>query len=182
MHWSNAIGIEVVDTSTAEAIGHVDGIVIDPKSSSITGIVVGGSIAPWSETSGIGVDAVTIPSAESLREPATEIEKSAVAGDTAAVSKPVYTEDGFLIGDVGDIEFDAQTGVIGRLHIGDDDVAGSRLLGVGSFAVVVTSPDHASGAGDLGTLTKSELYDRAKEREIDGRSTMSKDELIDALG
>lgn len=29
--------------------------------------------------------------------------------------------------------------------------------------------------------TKSDLYDRAKEIGIDGRSTMSKDELIDAL-
>ncbi|HJG45787.1 DUF7218 family protein [Corynebacterium variabile] len=29
--------------------------------------------------------------------------------------------------------------------------------------------------------TKDELYDRAKELDIDGRSSMTKDELIDAL-
>ena len=29
--------------------------------------------------------------------------------------------------------------------------------------------------------TRDELYDRAKELDIDGRSSMSKDELIDAL-
>ncbi len=29
--------------------------------------------------------------------------------------------------------------------------------------------------------TKDELYERAKELDIDGRSTMSKDELMDAL-
>ena len=34
---------------------------------------------------------------------------------------------------------------------------------------------------DLSGLTKSELYERATEADIDGRSTMSKAELIDAL-
>ena len=34
---------------------------------------------------------------------------------------------------------------------------------------------------DMDALTKSELYDLATEAGIEGRSTMSKDELIDAL-
>ena len=34
---------------------------------------------------------------------------------------------------------------------------------------------------DLNALTKEALYEQAQEREIEGRSTMSKDELIDAL-
>lgn len=36
-------------------------------------------------------------------------------------------------------------------------------------------------AGDLQTLTKAELYDRAQDRDIDGRSAMSKAELVAAL-
>ncbi len=35
--------------------------------------------------------------------------------------------------------------------------------------------------GDLDDLTKAELYDLAKERDLDGRSTMSKGELVEAL-
>jgi hypothetical protein len=36
-------------------------------------------------------------------------------------------------------------------------------------------------AGSYDDMTKDELYQRAKEIGIDGRSDMSKDELIDAL-
>lgn len=36
-------------------------------------------------------------------------------------------------------------------------------------------------AGELETMTKAELYDRAQELDIDGRSTMSKAELVQAL-
>jgi DNA end-binding protein Ku len=37
------------------------------------------------------------------------------------------------------------------------------------------------GDGDLESLSREELYERAQEREVHGRSKMSKDELIDAL-
>jgi hypothetical protein len=47
---------------------------------------------------------------------------------------------------------------------------------------------NASGASSRGgrsepyeEWTKDELYDRAKELDVEGRSTMTKDELIDAL-
>ena len=47
---------------------------------------------------------------------------------------------------------------------------------------------NASGASSRGgrsepyeDWTKDELYDRAKELDVEGRSTMTKDELIDAL-
>ncbi len=38
-----------------------------------------------------------------------------------------------------------------------------------------------SGDGDLGSLSKSELEERAREADIEGRSKMSKDELVEAL-
>ena len=38
-----------------------------------------------------------------------------------------------------------------------------------------------SGKGDLKELTKSELLERAADRDISGRSKMTKDELVDAL-
>jgi hypothetical protein len=40
---------------------------------------------------------------------------------------------------------------------------------------------HRSAEPDLAQLTKDELYRRAKQAGIRGRSTMSKDELIRAL-
>jgi DNA end-binding protein Ku len=34
---------------------------------------------------------------------------------------------------------------------------------------------------DLASLSRDELYERAQKEEIPGRSSMSKDELVDAL-
>jgi hypothetical protein len=39
----------------------------------------------------------------------------------------------------------------------------------------------ASAGGDLAERTRAELYSRAQELEIEGRSQMNKDDLIDAL-
>ncbi len=52
-------------------------------------------------------------------------------------------------------------------------------------AARITNADGASRRGGESEpyeqWTKDELYDRAKELDIDGRSSMTKDELIDAL-
>jgi DNA end-binding protein Ku len=40
----------------------------------------------------------------------------------------------------------------------------------------------AGGGDDLASLSREELYERAKKEEIPGRSSMSKDELVEALG
>jgi len=39
----------------------------------------------------------------------------------------------------------------------------------------------SSGSGTSGEPTKAELYDKAKEQEIEGRSTMTKEELKEAV-
>ena len=43
------------------------------------------------------------------------------------------------------------------------------------------SRNGAAGNGDLASLSKDELYDRAKEADIKGRADMSKEELVAAL-
>lgn len=45
----------------------------------------------------------------------------------------------------------------------------------------VAEPEPASAAEDLAALSKKDLYARAQAREIEGRSAMSKEELIEAL-
>lgn len=189
MRWTETIGRDVVDTSTAEAVGRVEGLVIDVDGGVVAAIVVGGRVVSWADAEGVGSDAVTLRSSELLGEPGTDAARSAVAGSSDPVSKRVITEDGFELGKVVDIEFDPDSGVLDRLVLDDGEVGAGRLLGVGSFAVVV-APDGGTEfqerrqgppGGQLQAMTKAELYDLATEREVRGRSRMNKSELIDAL-
>ena len=55
------------------------------------------------------------------------------------------------------------------------------VLDDADYDVIDDADDADDGDENLSELTKEELYDRATEADIDGRSTMSKAELIDAL-
>lgn len=141
MRWKEALGREVVDTSTAEAVGNVDGLVADPAAATIVALVVGDRVVSWTDAGGIGKDAVTLDSAELLREADSDLERGAHKGPGNPIKKQVITEDGFVVGTVADLEFDPTSGTIERLILSDGELAGSRLIGIGSFAVIVTSPD-----------------------------------------
>lgn len=181
MRWRRTAGKEVVDTSTAQTVGHLDALVIDPATTRVTALVVGDRVLSWDDTGGIGRDAVTIDGRDRLRAPDGELEREAVAGRTDPVGKPTYADDGIAMGTVGDVDLDPATGDLRCLLLADDQIEGRRLLGIGSFAVVVASSARASVDGDLASLTKSELYDLARERDLAGRSSMTKAELVDAL-
>ncbi len=182
MRWSRAIGTPVVDTTTAEEIGRVDGLVIDPESTTVVSIVVGEQLVGFSGTGGIGKDAVTLEGTGALRSPGSTIEERAVARETDPLRKRVFTEDGVEMGSVTDVEFDAGSGAVQRIVLSDDEVAGSRLLGLGSDAVVVASVHRSTSSGDLSSLTRDELYEMARDRDIEGRSSMDKAQLRKALG
>ena len=77
----------------------------------------------------------------------------------------------------------------GDEHTVSDDLA-AYLVAEGPFKdtdeIVLDDADYdvvddGGDDEDLSALTKEELYDRATEADIDGRSTMDKAELIDAL-
>lgn len=181
MRWKHAMGREVVDTRTAETVGKIGGFVVEPADSKIAAVIVGSKIVSWSDAGGIGPDALMVNGADVLTDPSSDTEAAAVDGKGDPISKTVFTEDGFDIGTLVDIVFDPESGAIDDLVLADDDIAGARLMGIGSFAVVVASAASPQTEGDLRSLTKDELYERAKNRDLEGRSTMSKKELIAAL-
>jgi len=181
MRWKQAIGKEVINTESAETIGKVDGLIADHESSSIVGFVVGDKVVTWSDSGGMGQDAVTVQKTSMVREPSSEREQGAIDGEFDPLGKTVITEDGLAMGSVNNIDFDSSSGAINRVLLADDDIAGDRLIGIGSYAVIVSSSNAASSTGSLSSLSKAELYEKAKERDLDGRSTMSKKELLAAL-
>lgn len=181
MRWRKTLGRSVVDRSSGESIGKLDAFVVDPPTRRITAMVVDGRIATWSDVGGIGPDAVVVPDAAGLRDPASDLEKRIAEDGSGPLGKKVFTEDGFELGSLTDIDLDGETGELRTLLLSDDDLGASRLLGIGSYAVVVSSQDRHPSGGDLRTLSKAELYERARRRDVDGRSAMTKRELIEAL-
>jgi sporulation protein YlmC with PRC-barrel domain len=133
----------VVDTSTAATVGRVAGAVIDPSERRITAVTVdgsdAGSIVSWEDVSGFGPDALAIPSTDVLRLPRVEREERTIDGALDVMGKAVYDEAGDHLGKVRDVEFDPESGAVEAIVVDRDDqrLDGSRLLGIGGFAVVV---------------------------------------------
>lgn len=182
MRWKRALKRDVVDLSTAESVGRIEKLIIDPEQHCISAVVVGDRVVSWSDGGGIGPDAFTISDNDVLRSPEDDAGHTSPADAADPIGKPVITEEGEDLGELVDVDFDPHSGMIRQLILSDDEIRGSRLLGVGSYAVMVSSPGRAATSTDgLESLSKSELYDMAKERDIPGRSTMSKSELVGAL-
>jgi sporulation protein YlmC with PRC-barrel domain len=140
MRFSEASGRQVVSTSSAETVGRVDEFIVDARRRAIVALSLkrtdGGDTLLWTDIVAFGADAVTVTAADKIVDAAPAI--VALSGkDHRLVGKRVLTADGDDIGTVDDVEFDADTGTITSLLLATGDVAGDRLVGVGSYAVVV---------------------------------------------
>lgn len=144
MLYSDLKGRKLVDTSTADKIGKVDGFVLDPATRSVAGLEFkktdNGSLVTWSDLSAVGADAVTVARADVLVDAEGRLADLATK-DGQVLKKRVLSDAGEDLGDVRDIDFDPTTGALLELIVGEKktptSIAGSRLLGVGSYAVVV---------------------------------------------
>jgi sporulation protein YlmC with PRC-barrel domain len=146
MLYSDLKGRKLVDTASADTVGKVDGFLLDPATRSVVGLEFKktdrGSVVRWSDLTGVGTDAVTVAGADVLGEPEGLL--ADLAGkDGQVLKKRVLTDAGEDLGPVRDIDLDPQTGAVLELVVGAKkhprSIAGSRLLGVGSYAVVVTA-------------------------------------------
>ncbi|AMW14557.1 hypothetical protein A4E84_36820 [Streptomyces qaidamensis] len=142
---SRAQGRAVVDLATAETIGTVAACTVAPSPSRISGLRLktrgrGHHSLHWEDVQSFGPDAVSIEEADRIRD-----EKDMDTGDHAhavhdPVGKAVLTETGLEKGTVMDVEFDEQSGRVAHLLTGEEQIPGDHLIGVGSYAVVVTAP------------------------------------------
>ncbi len=90
----------------------------------------------WDALAGLGPDALTVDSAEKVAEPPSEWKHRATA-KLDLIGRMVLTEHGHQLGKVKDVEFDPADGRVTSLLLKDAFVDGERLLGIGSYAVVV---------------------------------------------
>jgi sporulation protein YlmC with PRC-barrel domain len=141
IRFSDIAGNPVMDTSTATTVGKVRAPIVDPVTQRMVGFRVKKSKGPgdvvlWEGLAGLGPDALTVDSADRVAEAPAEW-KHRATGKLDLIGRIVLTENGHKLGKVRDVEFDPADGRITSLMLKDAFVDGERLLGIGSFAVVV---------------------------------------------
>lgn len=141
MRLTEARNRQVVDTSTAETIGRVDGFLIDPGGARITGLRLrdtagDATLLSWGDLTAFGTDAVTVADVSVLRLPADEEERRRADPDLDPIAKPALAETGTGLGLVTDAEFDAESGALRAIVTDAFELPADRLLGLGDYAAV----------------------------------------------
>jgi sporulation protein YlmC with PRC-barrel domain len=139
--FSDAKGRKVVSITTAATVGKVSDYIIDPHAIQVAALILkktGGEedILPWTHIAGFGDDAVTVKADTAIITGNARITELADKSH-AMHGKRVLDTDGQELGEVKDIDFDPATGTLDALVLKTSKVAGSRLLAVGSYAVIV---------------------------------------------
>lgn len=141
MRFSEAKNRKVMSTSGAVAVGKLQALVVDPRTAHVVALTLkktegNAATLPWGNLQSFGRDAITIEALDRLVVPEGEL---AILSDKhhQVIGKRVLTETGDEIGKVKDVEFDPDDGTIRGLITNSEEVAGQRMLGLGSYALVV---------------------------------------------
>ncbi|MGW7088407.1 PRC-barrel domain-containing protein [Streptomyces sp. NPDC054871] len=148
---SQVLGHPVVSAEDARPAGEVAGLGIDPRTRRITELYLrhaksGGDSVPWSQVRGMGPDAVII---DTGADAATEAGRggSHSRAHKRLLGMRVLTEYGEDVGTLAEVTFDPDTGSVGDLYVGREQVPGSRLVGLGSYALVLGAGPSPTPAG-----------------------------------
>jgi sporulation protein YlmC with PRC-barrel domain len=139
---SQILGHPVISAEDARPAGAVAGLGIDPRTGRITELYLrdtgqAGDTVAWAQVRGVGPDAVIIDAVGGDHGTARpRAEKNA---EKKLLGKRILTEYGEDIGTLTDLTFDPETGGIGELHIGREQVPGGLLLGLGPYALVIAA-------------------------------------------
>lgn len=135
---------DVVADDTGEAVGRVDRFIIDPVTATVGSIRLDNVTSDvrflsWREVGTFGDDVVSIATGDVLRKPDGPREDGCRSAFRAS-GKLLLSDAGVELGEVADVEFDREDGRVTAFLLEDGArVDGSRLLGVGPYAVVVTA-------------------------------------------
>ncbi|MFG2307197.1 PRC-barrel domain-containing protein [Streptomyces sp. NPDC048566] len=142
MLFSQAKSRDVVALTTAETLATLTGLTIAPAPARVAALRVKtrgpGTLVTWSNVHSFGPDAVTVRTPDKIQG---DQDTSAVSDKHHdPIGKRVLTETGQDLGTLDDIDFDEGTGHIERLITADQDIPGYRLLGAGTYAIVIAVP------------------------------------------
>jgi uncharacterized protein YrrD len=146
----DAIGRRIVSTSTAEDLGTLHDVVLDPESHSVTALQVGkgrkARFVAWDAVTGFGEDAIMIRSDDDVLEAGDDRQKLYASGDVSVMGARLLDDSGMIQGVVTDVDIRTDDGdVISLVGAPDKKIGGTvataydgvQLRGVGTWAVVV---------------------------------------------
>jgi uncharacterized protein YrrD len=140
MRFSEATGRKVVSTTTAATVGKIHDFVIDAHGPVVAAVELkktdNGDTLRWADITAFGADAVTVEAAEKVTDGGDDI-TPLLAKSNHVLKKLVLSTAGDELGKVADVEFDPATGEVTALVLDTGEIAAKRLIGIGSYAVVV---------------------------------------------
>ena len=146
--FKGSAGRKVLSRSSAKELGAVSHLLVDALQRRIAAVVIGrgkkAQLVDWEQLSGFGPDAVMVVDEGALRPPADDREWAAAEGRLELVGKRTLSERGNELGELDDVTFDADSGVLEELLIGDRRVPAGSLLGSGSYAAVLDQSEEPS--------------------------------------
>jgi uncharacterized protein YrrD len=113
------LGRPVVATDTAELLGSVDAIVVDPAPHRIVALHLGSKSArflSWADVR-VGDDAVMASSASAAHDTQGPLEERVAAGVGVQPGQRVLDDGGDELGVLDDVEFDGDTGTVEHLTV-----------------------------------------------------------------
>lgn len=146
MLFSHALRRPVMSISSATSLGTVSGFVVDVKKPQVVALQLTGTdqVVNWNRVEGFGPDAVTVADDEAPGEQHGRVQ--ALSDQRfALMDKRVLDDAGNETGTVQDVDFDPDSGRVVALITSTGSIDGDRLLGCGSYAVMVRAVSEPSG-------------------------------------
>jgi sporulation protein YlmC with PRC-barrel domain len=141
MRFSEAKNRKVISTTGAKTVGRLSEFVVDPRTAHVVALKLRkaegkGNTLSWNHMKSFGQDAIIVESAEMIRS---------AEGDLAALcdkrrrmlGKRILTERGDEVGRVKDVEFDPDSGLVRAVITDGPEIDGPRIIGLGTYALVV---------------------------------------------
>jgi sporulation protein YlmC with PRC-barrel domain len=140
----------VMDVATATTVGRIDDVVVDPSTRQLVGFSLRktpgkASWLAWDRLKALGADAATIDNVEALTEgPDEEVPPALKHGKV--IGGIVLTNQGLNLGNLVDVEFEADSGSVTSLVLDSGRILpADGLIGIGTYAMVVSHPPDAPG-------------------------------------
>jgi uncharacterized protein YrrD len=142
----DAEGERVLSRATAEQLGTLRHVVVDPAARRIVALHVDGrrkraQFVDWERIVGFGPDAIVVEGEDALRGPAGGEEVAVASGKRSVVGQLALSDRGDGLGSVQDVEFDEGSGALHGVVTDDGIHPAERLRAIGTYCVILRAED-----------------------------------------